>query len=242
MSLCAVFVMLSMVKLRKASVPNAGSLTGKVWRVWLDSIVFLIHQLGIVIIMKKSNHFANPFAAWASHRMFHVIAGTLVGVMAVSSASAMLPTPEPALDNNTAVQMNQPRQAEQAISSRISAQLVKTDATGQEMLEPITAGTRLQSGDVLEYQGFFTNNNADRVRKMTVTISIPEQVELLGGVSPDFPYGSVDGNRFGRMPLRGKVDGQTQEIPLQFYRAVRWDLEGVGVNDTVMVKYRAKVK
>ncbi|GAA0307038.1 hypothetical protein [Psychrobacter aestuarii] len=193
--------------------------------------------------MKKSNHFANPFAAWTNHRLFHVIAGTLVGVMAVSSASAMLPTPEPALDNGAVMQTaNAPRAAEQAISSRVTAQLVKTDAAGQEVLVPVTPGTRLQSGDVLEYQGFFTNNNSDRVRKMTVTISVPEQVELMGGVSPDFPFASVDGNRFGRMPLRGKIDGQTQEIPLKYYRAVRWDLEGVGINDTVMVKYRAQVK
>lgn len=77
---------------------------------------------------------------------------------------------------------------------------------------------------------------------MTVTMSIPEQVELLGGVMPDFPYGSVDGNSFARMPLRGNVNGQSQEIPLGYYKAVRWDIEGVGLNDTVMVQYRAKVK
>lgn len=101
---------------------------------------------------------------------------------------------------------------------------------------------RLQSGNVLEYQGFFTNTNADRVRKMTVTMSIPQQVELLRVVAPDFPYGSADGTTFARMPLRGQVDGQNQEIPLKYYQAVRWDLEGIGLNDTVVVKYRAKVK
>jgi hypothetical protein len=44
------------------------------------------------------------------------------------------------------------------------------------------------------------------------------------------------------MPLRGNVNGQNQEIPLGYYKAVRWDIEGVGLNDTVMVQYRAKVK
>ncbi|MEK6200434.1 MAG: hypothetical protein N2B60_09435, partial [Psychrobacter sp.] len=66
--------------------------------------------------------------------------------------------------------------------------------------------------------------------------------ELLRVVSPEFPYGSADGETFARMPLRGRVDNQLQEIPLQYYKAVRWDIEGVGLNDTVMVKYRAKVK
>ncbi|MDE0843688.1 MAG: hypothetical protein OSA85_06460, partial [Psychrobacter pacificensis] len=99
-----------------------------------------------------------------------------------------------------------------------------------------------QSGNVLEYQGYFTNTNADRVRKMTVTMSIPDQVELLGTVAPEFPYGSVDGNNFARMPLRTKVDNQLQDVALKYYKAVRWDLEGVGLNDTVAVRYRARVK
>ncbi|HAM61620.1 MAG: hypothetical protein ACPHVZ_10315 [Psychrobacter sp.] len=201
--------------------------------------------------MKKSNHFANPFAAWGGHRLFHVVAGTLVGAMVVTQASAMLPTPEPALDNSSAalqtaaLNANNPSNTNsnaQAVNTKITASLVGVDANGNETLVPVTAETRLQSGNILEYQGYFTNTNADRVRKMTVTMSIPEQVELLGGVMPDFPYGSVDGNSFSRMPLRGNVNGQNQEIPLGYYKAVRWDIEGVGLNDTVMVQYRAKVK
>jgi len=194
--------------------------------------------------MKKSNHFANPFSAWSGHRLFHVVAGTLVGVMAVTQASAMLPTPEQAVDSSVIQSNNSQanRSNAQAVNSKITASLVSVDANGQEVLVPVNANTRLQSGNVVEYQGYFTNTNADRVRKMTVTMSIPEQVELLRAVSPDFPYGSADGDTFARMPLRGRVDNQLQEIPLKFYKAVRWDLEGVGLNDTVAVKYRARVK
>jgi len=193
--------------------------------------------------MKKSNQLANPFTAWAGHRLFHVVAGTLVGAMAVTQATAMLPTPEPALDNATTVQStNNSNSSAQAINTKITASLISVDANGQELLVPVTDKTRLQSGNVLEYQGFFTNTNPDRVRKMTVTLTIPEQVELLRAVSPDFPYGSVDGNTFARMPLRTRVDNQLQEVDLKHYTAVRWDLEGVGLNDTVVVKYRAKVK
>ena len=194
--------------------------------------------------MKKSQHFANPFAAWTGHRLFHVVAGTLVGVMAVTQASAMLPTPEATLDTPTTLQAsaNSSPSNAQAVNSKVTASLVSVDVNGQEQLVPVNAKTRLQSGNVLEYQGFFTNTNADRVRKMTVTMSIPQQVELLRVVAPDFPYGSADGTTFARMPLRGQVDGQNQEIPLKYYQAVRWDLEGIGLNDTVVVKYRAKVK
>lgn len=195
--------------------------------------------------MKKTNHFANPFAAYGSHRLFHIVAGTLISAMVVTQASAMLPTPEPALDNPAAVQAatnNNTRSNAQAVNTVITASLVSVDASGRETLVPVTASTRLQSGSILEYQGSFTNNNADRVRAMTVTMSIPEQVELLGGVMPSFPLGSIDANTFSIMPLRGQVNGQVQEIPLSFYKAVRWNIEGVGLNETAMVKYRAKVK
>lgn len=199
--------------------------------------------------MKKSNHLASPFSAFSGHRLFHVIAGTLIGVMAVTQASAMLPTPEQAVDPSVAMQpstnqasTNSGNSSVQAVNSKVTASLISVDANGQEVLVPVNANTRLQSGNVLEYQGYFTNTNADRVRKMTVTMSIPEQVELLRTVSPDFPYGSADGDTFARMPLRGKVDNQLQEIPLKYYKAVRWDIEGVGLNDTVAVKYRARVK
>ena len=205
-------------------------------------------------VMKKSNHLASPFSAFSGHRLFHVIAGTLVGVMAVTQASAMLPTPEQAVDSSVAMQSstnqastnqastNSGNSSVQAVNSKVTASLISVGADGQEVLVPVNANTRLQSGNVLEYQGYFTNTNADRVRKMTVTMSIPEQVELLRTVSPDFPYGSADGDTFARMPLRGKVDNQLQEIPLKYYKAVRWDIEGVGLNDTVAVKYRARVK
>lgn len=190
--------------------------------------------------MKKSNPFANPFAAGSGHRLFFVIAGTLIGA-AVTQASAMLPTPEPALDNPAAVQAASNSSA-QAVATKVTASLLSVDANGQEKLVPVTANTRLQSGNVIEYQGYFTNTNPDRVRKMTVTMSIPDQVELMGDVSPDFAFASADSSTFARMPLRGQVNGQAQEIPLQYYQALRWDLEGVGLNDTVMVKYRARVK
>lgn len=195
--------------------------------------------------MKKNNQFASPFSTWSGHRLFQVVAGTLIGAMVVTQASAMLPTPEQAVDGSATVQAtaNQAgNSSAQAVNSKITASLVSTDANGEEVLVPVNESTRLQSGNVLEYQGYFTNTNADRVRKMTVTMSIPEQVELMKTVSPEFPYGSVDGNSFSRMPLRTRVNNQLQNVELKYYKAVRWDLEGVGLNDTVAVKYRARVK
>ena len=194
--------------------------------------------------MKKNNQFASPFSAWSGHRLFHVVAGTLIGAMVVTTqASAMLPTPEQAVDSSVAMQANANQgSSAQAVNSKITASLISVDANGEEVLVPVNANTRLQSGNVLEYQGYFTNTNADRVRKMTVTMSIPDEVELMRTVAPEFPYGSVDGNNFARMPLRTRVNNQLQDVDMKYYKAVRWDLEGVGLNDTVAVKYRARVK
>lgn len=189
--------------------------------------------------MKKSNSLSQPFMKGGAHRLFFVIAGTLVSVMAVTQASAMLPTPEPVIDNTAVQALNSNAQA---VATKITASLLSVDANGREQLVPVTSSTRLQSGNIIEYQGLFTNTNPDRVRKMTVTMSIPDQVELLGGVSPDYAFASADSATFARMPLRGQVNGQAQEIPLQYYQALRWDLEGVGLNETVAVKYRARVK
>lgn len=195
--------------------------------------------------MKNNNYLTQPFTAWSGHRLFQVVAGTLISAMAVTQASAMLPTPETAFDNPTTMQSATTFGGAsnlQAIDTKVTASLVSVDGNGQESLIPVTPATRLQSGNVIEYQGLFTNTNSDRVRKMTVTLSIPEEVELLRVVTPEFPYGSADGEKFARMPLRGRVDNQLQEIPLKYYQAVRWDIEGVGLNDIVEVKYRARVK
>ncbi len=192
-------------------------------------------------LMKETNPLAHPFTAWSGHRLFQVVAGTLISVMAVTQASAMLPTPEQALDNPAMMQTGATSSV-QAVNSTVTAALVGVDANGQETLIPVDANTRLASGNVLEYQGYFTNTNADRVRKMTVTMSIPEQVELIEVVAPEFPFASVDGNSFARMPLRSRVDNQLVDVDPKYYKAVRWDIESVGLNDTAMVKYRAKVK
>lgn len=201
--------------------------------------------------MMTTHHSVSATSTFFSkRRLAAAFTGTLLSAALVSQASAMLPTPESELNNpstaeTAAIAQQNTRAATgsaAAVTSKITAALVSVDANGQETLAPVNANTRLQSGNVLEYHAYFTNTNKDRVRKMTVTVGIPEQVELLRVVSPEFPLGSVDGNTFARMPLQGVIDGTRQEIPLKFYKGVRWDIEGLGLNETTVVKYRAKVK
>lgn len=163
------------------------------------------------------------------------------------SAQAMLPTPEPEMSNpsnaqNAAVmQQGQSNQAN-AISSKTVAALVSVDAQGQPALKPIDANTRLRKGNVIEYHSYFTNTSADRMRNMVVTMSIPAGVKLVGQVSPENASASVDGQNFSHMPLRGQINGQMQDVPLDYYQYLRWNLEGLGKNETAVVKYRAVVQ
>lgn len=127
------------------------------------------------------------------------------------------------------------------IQSVVNAFIVQ-NINGQETLTPINAGTPVKSGDILEYQGLFTNNSSERVRSMDVTLSIADGLALVGGIHPRFPHATIDGSRFVRSPIRANVGGQVQELPLSDYKALRWTLEDIGLGGTSVVKYRAKVK
>ncbi|SJM38070.1 hypothetical protein A1019T_02058 [Psychrobacter pasteurii] len=163
------------------------------------------------------------------------------------SAQAMLPTPAPEMSNPSnaqnaaAMQQGQTNQAGKVTTKTVAA-LVSVDAQGQPGLKPIDANTRLKKGNVIEYHSYFTNSSQDRMRNMVVTMSIPEEVRLVGKPSPENVYASVDGQNFSHFPLRGRIDGQMQDVPLELYKHLRWNIEGLGKNETAVVKYRAVVR
>lgn len=130
------------------------------------------------------------------------------------------------------------------IQTRILASVVSQDAQGQEVLSPINAQTRLASGNIVEYRGYLTNNSPDRVRTMKVTMAIPANMELvsINDVLPERAYGSMDGANFQYMPLKTNIGGVLQDLPTSYYKAVQWDVPGLGLNEVAMVKYRLKVK
>lgn len=186
-----------------------------------------------------------------------MVSATLLSLAAMGSASAMLPTPEPELDapsnsQNAAVVQQATNSASAAdtsavgnnaaVATKVMAYLVAMGDDGEQTLVPVTPQTQLQKGNLIEYQGHFTNNSSDRQRKMTVTMTIPEEVTLMGSISPEFPLASVDGQQYAPAPLRGRVAGQLQEIPLEYYRGLRWNIDNLGLGETAVVKYQAVVK
>lgn len=142
------------------------------------------------------------------------------------SSNQAVTTQPPAMTNNGAVQ------------TAVEAYLVGAGDT----LIPITQGVAVQSGDVVEYRAYYTNTSGDRIRSMKAQLDIPEGVELVGGLSPVRAFASLDGSRFVRTPVRGNIGGQIQEVPLALYKALRWDIEDIGIGGTAIVKYRARIK
>lgn len=173
------------------------------------------------------------------------------------SAQAILPTPEPEMTNpsnlTNAIAVNQGQlngspvnegqvNTANALNTKTVAALVSVDPQGQNVLKPIDTNTRLQKGNVIEYRTYITNNSTDRMRKMDISMSIPNEVKLLGDIEPKTASASVDGTNFSHMPLRGRINGQLKEVPLEYYKHLRWTIEGLGINETAVVKYRAVVR
>lgn len=131
-----------------------------------------------------------------------------------------------------------------ALTNRVLVSVVGRDASGQEALSPITPQTQLTRGNVLEYRGYITNQGSERVRNMKVTFDIPANMELINqaDLEPARAYGSVDGVNFQYMPLKMNVGGVLQDVPMSQYRAVQWEIPGLGLNEVAMVKYRLRVK
>lgn len=162
-----------------------------------------------------------------------------------ASATAMAVLPTVALnpvDNNQAASISAPVAGQ--VQTRILASVVGQDPQGQEVLSPVNAQTRLASGNIVEYRGYLTNNSPDRIRNMKVTMNIPANMELVStsDVEPIRAFGSMDGVNFQYMPLKTNMNGVLQNLPMAYYKAIQWDVPGLGLNEVAMVKYRLKVK
>lgn len=166
-----------------------------------------------------------------------VPATTTRAVMPTMANTGVMPAAMPATINAVNPAISQ-------IQKRLLASIVGRDAAGNEVLSPITAQTRIQSGQVIEYHGYVINRSPERVRNLKVTFGLPANTVLTGlpDMSPSRAYGSIDGVNFHYMPLKANIGGVLQEVPLTSYKAVRWDIQGLGLNEVAEVKYRVRVK
>ncbi len=142
-------------------------------------------------------------------------------------------TPAPTPTNNS--------QNQSLLTHDTKAFVIKT-LEGQEALIPITTDVKIQAGDILEYQTTVRNNGSDRIKSMQVTLSIPQEVVLIGNTSPEFVLASLNEQDFYPAPLQSQRNGVMENIALSNYKGLRWTVENLGLGAVTSVSYRAKVK
>lgn len=200
----------------------------------------------VVTVTPQNTPIQNPLAQASAQPQFATKAqaiGTPSVSVPVSFGTPNTPTMLAQAPVQAPVQFASPNVSAQTagIDSVVNAFIVQ-NMGGQETLVPVNVGTTVKSGDILEYQGLFTNNSGERVRTMDLTLSIAGGLELIGDVNPKNVQASLDNSRFVRMPIRANIGGQIQEVPLSQYKALKWTVEEIGLGATAVVKYRARVK
>jgi uncharacterized repeat protein (TIGR01451 family) len=134
--------------------------------------------------------------------------------------------------------------AEAGVKGFLSQNKVIVANDGKESLVP---ADKVKPGDVVEYQARYTNEGATAVTNLVITLPIPKGLELLP--KTDLPPGalaSVDSVKFEPTPLKRLVrraDGSqvAELIPLNEYRALRWQVAQLAAGKSAIFTARAKV-
>jgi uncharacterized repeat protein (TIGR01451 family) len=155
-------------------------------------------------------------------------ASLLVGAVAVSPAMAQLAG----------------NQAPKSVEAKLSVFQVGKNADGKEALLPTD---KAAPGDTLEYQTLYQNQGQAAVKSLAATLPLPAGLAYVAGSArPANAQASVDGKNFAPMPLKVMVkaaSGKLEEqlVPYSDYRALRWNVGDLPVNEKVTVSARALV-
>lgn len=112
--------------------------------------------------------------------------------------------------------------------------------------EKVTSADKARPGDIIEYRATYKNISRVAVHNLAATLPIPAQgIEYIAASSaPANAFASIDGKSYFSMPLTRTVlvNGKpvVQNIPLNEYRYVRWNLRDLpaGASRTVIARVR----
>lgn len=134
--------------------------------------------------------------------------------------------------------------AADSLSNMLSVARIVSQSDGNEHSEPANSA---KPGDVLEYTALYRNAGAGAVRKLEVTLPIPEGTEYLAGQAhPAGAWASIDGKTFAPQPLHrrvAKADGAMVDelVPLQEYRFLRWPPADLAAGASLECRARVKI-
>jgi uncharacterized repeat protein (TIGR01451 family) len=131
------------------------------------------------------------------------------------------------------------------VKVRLTAQRVDKNVHGKET---ISSGESAKPGEIIEYRAVYKNSGAAAARNLLATLPVPAEMEYLSDTaSPAAASATTDGVTFSRMPLKRKVklaEGAVanREVPVDEYRALRWELKDLAPGTSMSVSARMKIK
>jgi uncharacterized repeat protein (TIGR01451 family) len=115
---------------------------------------------------------------------------------------------------------------------------------GQTVFKPAQVS---KPGDVLEYRVRYTNRSASAATGLVANLPIPAGTTLVARSElPPGVLASTDGAHFAPPPLMravGQPDGSERQVPvpIEEYRALRWNLGTLAAGQTEQVQARVRV-
>lgn len=104
---------------------------------------------------------------------------------------------------------------------------------------PFSPESLVKSGDEIEYQ-VWLNAADERIQSAEVTVQLPDNLALteqsLYGVKA-----SLDGVNFYAHPIRADLGQGVVEVPVMYYRALRFGFSGIGSQKAKSASFSAKV-
>lgn len=114
----------------------------------------------------------------------------------------------------------------------------------------LSEDAEIMPGQIIEYELSYTNVSNEPLFEVNATAGIPEETAFIDGSATQSaslePEYSVDGSNFSTPPVYIDVeneDGETERIEAssEAYRALRWQIQELGSNESRSFIYRVQV-
>lgn len=131
-----------------------------------------------------------------------------------------------------------PAHAQDALSMKLVANAVTTNADGKLVYTPVK---NAKAGQLIQYKATYTNNINKAITDLAVTLPVPINTAFTGTAQPVGAMATIDGKTFAAMPLMRNVNGKLVKVPLSEYRALRWNIKLLPAKQSADVSLNATV-
>jgi uncharacterized repeat protein (TIGR01451 family) len=129
------------------------------------------------------------------------------------------------------------------VTSTLVAQRVDM-VDGKAVLRPAAQG---KPGDVIDYTSTYRNGGTAAAARLLATVPVPVGTTFVAGsAAPAAAQASTDGARFAPMPLMRMVKQsngteRAEPVPLEQYRALRWEVGTLAAGGSAVVGLRVRI-